>query len=139
MLKAVFYSILLLISICGYSQSVIIPKDTTSNKTTLTADEIMPEYEGGNAAMFKFISENLEYPTEAVNKRIEGRVFVKFTIEVDGTIKDVHVTGKEKLGYGLEEAAIAVVEKMPKWKPGQQNGVPVPVYFNIPIRFRLYK
>jgi len=137
MLKKLLCSIFFLISIYGYSQSVNPTNDSSSIKTPFTAVEIMPEFEGGENAMYEFISKNLEYPSEAIRNRIEGRVFVKFTIEADGTIKDVQVLGKKRLGYGLEEAAIAVIEKMPKWKPGAQSGTPVPVYFNLPIRFRL--
>lgn len=100
--------------------------------------EQMPEFPGGEAAMMKFVAENLEYPQLAKDANIEGRVHLKFTVTADGHIKDIIILNKDRLGYGCEEAAIAVIKKMPKWKPGRQNGQPVPVYFNIPIRFRLF-
>ena len=100
--------------------------------------EQMPEFNGGEGAMMKFIAENLEYPQQAKDNGIEGRVHLKFTVTAEGKIKDIVILNKDKLGYGCEEAAIPVIKKMPAWKPGRQNGQPVPVYFNIPIRFRLF-
>lgn len=125
---------------------VIIPEEGTGDQVIEGPKEVapfisveqMPEFKGGEAAMMKFIAENLEYPQAAKDASIEGRVHLKFTVTADGSIKDIVVLNKDKLGYGCEEAAIAVIRKMPKWTPGRQNGQPVPVYFNIPIRFRLF-
>ncbi len=136
-MKNIFCLFIILISFFANSQSKKLIKDTISDKTPYTAVETMPQYYGGQEAMFKFIAENLEYPSDAVNSRIEGRVFVKFTIKENGMVADVHVISKDKLGYGCEEAAVAVIEKMPRWKPGLQNGIPVSVYYNLPIRFRM--
>ena len=125
---------------------VIIPEEGTGDQVIEGPKEVspfisveqMPEFKGGEGAMMKFIAENLEYPQAAKDASIEGRVHLKFTVTADGSIKDIIVLNKDKLGYGCEEAAIAVIRKMPKWTPGRQNGQPVPVYFNIPIRFRLF-
>ncbi len=125
---------------------VIIPEEGTGDQVIEGPKEVspfisveqMPEFKGGEGAMMKFIAENLEYPQAAKDASIEGRVHLKFTVTADGSIKDIVVLNKDKLGYGCEEAAIAVIRKMPKWTPGRQNGQPVPVYFNIPIRFRLF-
>jgi protein TonB len=56
-------------------------------------------------------------------------VHLKFTVTAEGNIKDIVILNKDKLGYGCEEAAMAVIRKMPRWTPGRQNGAPVPVYF----------
>ena len=125
---------------------VIIPDEGTGDQVIeqkkevepFVSVELMPEFKGGETAMMKFIAENLEYPQAAKDAGVEGRVHLKFTVSADGSIKDIVVLNKERLGYGCEEAAIAVIKKMPKWSPGRQNGQPVPVYFNIPIRFRLF-
>jgi protein TonB len=125
---------------------VIIPDEGTGDQVIDQPKEVepfisveqVPEFVGGEGAMMKFIAENLEYPQAAKDNSIEGRVHLKFTVTADGSIKDIVVLNKDKLGYGCEQAAIAVIQKMPKWKPGRQNGQPVPVYFNIPIRFRLF-
>jgi len=125
---------------------IIIPEEGTGEQVIeapkvvepFLSVEQMPEFKGGEAAMLKFIAENLEYPSVAREAGIEGRVFLKFTVSADGSIKDIVIQNKDKVGYGCEEAAMAVIRKMPKWTPGRQNGQAVPVYFNIPIRFRLF-
>ncbi|WP_173003133.1 energy transducer TonB [Chitinophaga sp. SYP-B3965] len=98
--------------------------------------EIMPEFPGGEAALMKFLRNNTNYPTIASETGISGTVFVKFVVFKNGEIGNVVVEGAKK-GGGLEEEAMRVVKKMPKWKPGRQNGENVSVYFNLPIRFTL--
>ncbi|WP_109694185.1 energy transducer TonB [Chitinophaga deserti] len=98
--------------------------------------EINPEYPGGQEALYKFLNNNMHYPAMASENGIEGTVFVKFVVNADGSITDVAATGN-KLGAGCEEEAIRVIRKMPKWKPGRQNGRNVAVWFNVPIRFKL--
>lgn len=98
--------------------------------------EIMPEFPGGDKALMKFLNNNTRYPTLASETGIQGTVFVKFVVNKDGEIGSVVVEGAKK-GGGLEEEAIRVVKKMPKWKPGKQNGEAVAVYFNLPVSFKL--
>jgi protein TonB len=98
--------------------------------------EIMPEFPGGEAALMKFLRNNTNYPTMASENGISGTVFVKFVVDKNGVIGSVAVEGAKK-GGGLEEEAIRVVKKMPKWKPGRQNGENVAVYFNLPVNFKL--
>ncbi len=124
----------ILVPIIVNAQLVTSSKDTTIEEGFLSV-EVMPEYVGEEAACWKFINENLEYPAEAKKNKIKGKVHIKFTIDKDGSLKDFHVLNKNKLGYGCEEAAIEVLKKMPKWKPGRQNGEAVAVYFVLPIRF----
>lgn len=100
--------------------------------------EIMPSFVGGESEMMNFIAKNLNYPKKAVDSGIEGKIVVKFTCDKMGKVKDAHIISKDKLGYGCEEEALRVIRNMPRWNAGLQNGVPVNVYFNIPIRFRLF-
>lgn len=98
--------------------------------------EIMPEFPGGEAALFKYLKKNLMYPHMAQENGVGGTVFVQFVVSRDGSISDVKTVGAAK-GAGLEEEAMRVVRKMPGWKPGKQNGKPVTVLYNLPIRFRI--
>lgn len=95
-----------------------------------------PTFPGGDEALNKFLSNNIRYPHLATENGIQGTVFVSFVVDSEGNIKDVKTVGQAK-GGGLEEEAIRVVKKMPKWKPGKQNGRQVSVQFNLPIRFTL--
>ncbi|QJB40322.1 energy transducer TonB [Chitinophaga oryzae] len=98
--------------------------------------EIMPEFPGGEAALFKYLKKNLMYPHMAQENGVGGTVFVQFVVSRDGSISDVKTVGAAK-GAGLEEEAMRVVRKMPGWKPGKQNGKPVTVLYNLPIRFQI--
>ncbi|GEP94309.1 energy transducer TonB [Chitinophaga cymbidii] len=95
-----------------------------------------PTFPGGDEALAKYLNNNIRYPHLATENGISGTVFVSFVVDSEGAIKDVKTVGATK-GGGLEEEAIRVVKKMPKWKPGKQNGRQVSVQFNLPIRFTL--
>lgn len=99
--------------------------------------EVQPEFPGGMDSMYAFIQKNLIYPEKAKAEGIEGRVFITFTIEKDGSVSNVKIL--RGIGGDCDEAAKEVVEKMPKWKPGKQRGKPVRVQFNLPIKFELEK
>ena len=100
-----------------------------------TVVEEMPAFPGGEADMYKFITSNIKYPEEAKELGIQGKVFVNFVVEPDGSISGVKIM--RGIGGGCDEEAIRVVKAMPKWIPGKQRGVPVRVYFNLPIKFTL--
>jgi TonB family protein len=100
-----------------------------------TAVEQNPEFEGGASAMYKWMGNNINYPREAQTYGVEGRVFVKFVVERDGSIGQVYLL--KGIGGGCDEEAIRVIKSMPKWKPGYQNGKPVAVYYNMPVVFKL--
>ena len=97
--------------------------------------EVMPEFPGGTAAMFTYLSGNIKYPEEAKDKGISGRVFISFVVEKDGSVNQVQV--KKGIGGGCDEEAVRVVQAMPKWKPGLQKGKPVRVSYLLPITFKL--
>lgn len=97
--------------------------------------EEMPVYPGGQDAMFAYISKNLKYPKEAMEKGIQGTVIVSFVVEKDGSINGVKTM--RGIGGGCDEEAVRVVQGMPKWTPGKQQGKEVRVQYNLPIRFKL--
>lgn len=97
----------------------------------------LPKFPGGQDAMMKFISGYLVYPEKAKKNDIQGEVKVKFIVARNGHIKDIFVISKERYGYGLEEEAIRVIRNMPRWTPGQQNGIPVNVQCTVSIIFKL--
>ena len=100
-----------------------------------TMVEEQPQPAGGMSEMYRFIAENLNYPEAAQRMGIEGKVFVQFVVDVDGTIDEV-VTLKG-IGAGCDEQAVKVVESLPPWKPGIQRGRPVKVRMILPITFKL--
>ena len=97
--------------------------------------EDQPEFPGGNAAMMEFLSNNINYPAEAKEKGIQGRVIVNYVVEKDGSISEVHIVrGVDPM---LDKEAVRVIESMPDWKPGKQRGKEVRVRYTLPIVFRL--
>jgi periplasmic protein TonB len=97
--------------------------------------EQAPEFVNGLKAMYQFLGDNIKYPAVARENNIEGTVYVGFVVGKDGAIRDVKV--KRGIGGGCNEEAIRVVELMPKWNAGKQNGKPVSVSYTIPIKFKL--
>ena len=97
--------------------------------------EEMPEFPGGPAKMLEYIQKNVKYPMMARESDIQGRVFVNFVVEPDGSISNVNVM--RGIGGGCDEEAVRVVNSMPKWKPGKQRGSAVRVSFTVPIIFKL--
>lgn len=98
--------------------------------------EDMPQFPGGGqAALMKYIVENMEYPQMAIDNDVEGTVLVKFTVDKDGSIDDVSV--QRGIGAGCDEAAMEVIESMPSWSPGKQRGKAVKVSMVIPVRFKI--
>jgi protein TonB len=97
--------------------------------------EIYPEFPGGMDAWAKFIQRNLRYPYTAQESNIQGKVYLSFVVERDGSISDVKVT--RGIGYGCDDEAVRVIKKSPKWKAGQQNKQTVRVRYNMPINYTL--
>lgn len=95
----------------------------------------MPSFPGGNGALMKYLKENVKYPDQCVNEKIEGRVIVGFVVNEDGSISDVEI--KKSANPMLDKEALRVVSAMPKWVPGEENGKPVKTSYNIPITFKL--
>ncbi len=98
--------------------------------------EEMPAFEGGTEGMLKFLSSNIQYPSEAQAAGLEGLVVMSFVVETDGSISDIQTV--KKLGRGTDEEAARVVQLMNgKWSIGKQKGNPVRVRYTLPVRFTL--
>jgi len=100
-----------------------------------TVVEQQPEYPGGMEAMAKFIGKNLKYPSTARRMGVDGKVFVQFVVDKEGKISDVQVI--KGVSADCDKEAVRVVQMMPAWKPGKQNGKAVKARFVLPIRFKL--
>lgn len=108
---------------------------SSANGKILVIVDQMPEFPGGEDAMYKFISENIKYPASAKENSIQGTVYVKFVVSDKGKISDAVVV--KGIGSGCDEEALRVVKKMPNWSPGMQQGKQVDVYYTLPIKFQL--
>ena len=92
------------------------------------------EFTGGLAALKKYLLDNMKYPKDALEKGVEGTVFIKFTVTDKGTIENAEL---QKAVYpSLDAEALRLVKNMPKWQPGKKNDIPQKVVFNIPIVFK---
>ena len=105
------------------------------NQKVFDVVEQMPEYPGGIQALFEYLSQNVKYPADAENQKVEGRVIATFIVETDGTINNVEVV--KPVFPSLDAEAIRVLQGMPKWTPGKQSGKEVRVKYTVPINFHL--
>jgi periplasmic protein TonB len=94
-----------------------------------------PEFPGGQSALMQFIGENVRYPSEAERNNIQGRVVLKFVVNTNGSVDRIQVLAS--VDPSLDAEAIRVVNSLPKFRPGKQGGVPVPVWFVLPVLFRI--
>ena len=108
-------------------------KENPDEEAPFSYVEQMPVFPEGQAAMYKFIYDNITYPEIAKQNGISGQVIVQFVILSDGTLTKAKVI--RGIGGGCNEEALRVVNAMPKWNPGKHNGRPVPVTFTLPIKF----
>lgn len=97
--------------------------------------EKLPEFPGGMKELFSFLTKNMEYPKEAADSAISGRVIVQFVVDKDGSIIKPEVI--QSVHPSLDAEALRIVSLMPKWSPGKQNGEPIKAKFTLPITFRL--
>lgn len=117
------------VMVTGYAQF-------TDNKVYESV-EVMPEFPGGQAELLKFVAKSIKYPTEAQRRGAQGRVIVKFVVETNGSISNIHVVkGIDPL---LDAEAIRVCTTMPTWAPARQEGKAVRCYYTIPVTFGLVK
>ena len=100
-----------------------------------TIVEEMPDFPGGTQKLADYLAKNIKYPQMARESGIQGRVFISFVVETDGSVSNVNVM--RSLGGGCDEEAVRVVKSMPKWKPGKQRGKPVRVSYILPVNFKL--
>ena len=114
------------------SKIKILPGDTVFKRV-----DVIAKYKGGAGALYKFIDANLKYPEEATQKKMEGKVVVKFIVDRNGKVSNPTLfRGVNKL---LDDEALRVIGLLPNWIPGQINGKPVPSYVQMPVHFKLKK
>jgi len=129
-------------SLASYGQENVPPPPTQLEPPTeIVEDEVFqivekqPEFPGGIEKMMQFISNNFQYPSIDMENGIEGRVYVSFVVEKDGSISTIKVL--RGVSKTIDEEAIRVIKKMPNWTPGEQAGKLVRVRFNLPVRASL--
>lgn len=112
------------------------PVEEEEEEVVFVVVESMPEFPGGQQALFKYLNENVKYPVIAQENGIQGRVICQFVVNKDGSIVDVEVV-RSGGDASLDKEAIRVIKSMPKWKPGKQRGKPVRVKYTVPVNFKL--
>ena len=110
-------------------------QDKTESDQVYKSVEQMPQFPGGEAAMMRYLSQNIKYPPSAAKNNIEGRVILQFVVEKDGQIGEVKIV--RSVDPELDAEAVRVIKTMPKFIPGRQDGKPVAVWYTIPISFKL--
>ena len=114
------------------------PKDqevTEDAEHIFTSVEVAPAPQGGLEEFYKYVARNYNYPPQAQEQGVSGRVLLQFVVERDGSLTDIQVL--RDLKYGTGEEAVRMLKRAPKWKPGIQNGRPVRVQFTLPIQLNL--
>lgn len=109
---------------------------TADNEGAYSNVDVWPSYPGGQSALEDFFNNNIEYPQQATDNSTEGVVNINFVIDENGKVGSPKIVGG-KPGDGLEDEALRVVNKMPKWTPGKIKGKNVKTRFTLPVRFQL--
>ena len=112
-------------------------KDKFSNISRDKKETVVPQYPGGTDELKSFIARNLKYPIKSKKDNVEGRVLVSFIIEENGKISNAMV--KQSLNDECDAAALKVISKMPRWKPGMEDGKANRMMYTVPVDFKLEK
>ncbi len=111
-----------------------LPVDESETEVFTNVDK-MPEFQGGEKAMYQYLVSNFNYPENALENNIEGKVVVRFIVDKDGYVTDAKVV--KSVNEDLDKEALRIVSKMPQWIPGENNDKKVNTYFVLPILFKL--
>jgi protein TonB len=114
---------------------VIEEEEEEKDEQIFVVVEDMPEFPGGELALRKWIASHIEYPVIAAENGIQGKVYVTFVVDKDGSVSNARIT--RGVDPSLDQEALRVVNSLPKWKPGMQRGKPVRVSYTVPINFQL--
>ena len=124
------------ISIADIREVVKEPVEEKKQEIYHTVEQ-MPQFPGGDTELLKYIRDNLQYPQAALENNIQGRVIVQFVVGKDGKVTNVQILkGVDRL---CDQEAVRVIESMPQWIPGKHNGVAVPVYYRVPVTFKILR
>ena len=107
--------------------------ETKSGKEFPCIPETFPQFPGGHIALFEYLSKNIKFPKSKENEDVKVRVVTTFTVEKDGSITDAKIVRSQ--GEAFDNEALRVINGMPKWIPGMQNGKAVSVKYTLPITF----
>ena len=99
--------------------------------------ETAPQFPGGQPALDKYVTDNVNYPQQAIDDDMSGIVHVSFVVDEQGNVTNAKVLDPSKVGDGLEQEALRVVKAMPSWKPGRINGKKVRTHMQLPISFQV--
>ena len=110
------------------------PKEVKAEQV-FTSVEQMPQFPGGEVALMKYLQSHINYPPMAAENNVQGRVVVQFVVEKTGNIGEVKVV--RSVDKDLDREAVRVCKSLPKFTPGRQNGQAVPVWFTLPVTFKL--
>lgn len=106
--------------------------DDPSNTKAVETNATFP---GGIDSFYAYLASNIHYPLAARQNNVQGKVYITFIIDTDGSVTDVKVL--KGIGSGCDEEAVRVIKASPKWTPGMQNGRAVRQQFTVPINFTL--
>lgn len=141
-LTVIAFSLLISVSCGKNNKPETIPSATEAANEVKTVDgaykevDVMPEFPGGDSVLLAYIANNTKYPEEAKNKGIQGKVLARFMVKEDGSVSDVTIL--QSASPLLDAESIRVVSSLPKFTPGTLKGKAVPVWFMIPIQFKLH-
>lgn len=125
-------------NVLAEASSMPMAKDTAEVKTgkkmpCTDNPEMFPQFPGGHVALFEYLSKNIKFPKSKENEDVKVRVVTTFTVEKDGSITDAKIVRSQ--GEAFDNEALRVINGMPKWIPGMQNGKAVSVKYLLPITF----
>ncbi len=118
-----------------YKNEVIVEEKKPEPEKVFTAVEQMPQFPGGDAALMKYLSNNINYPQVAMENGVQGRVVVQFVVTKNGTVGEVKVI--RSVDRDLDKEAIRLCKSLPNFIPGKMNGQAVNVWYTLPITFKL--
>ena len=136
MKKIVSLFVMFMMALGAQAQSVDNVNSNAAKESVYDQVEVKPEFPGGMPALVKYLQENIKYPSAALAEKAQGKAFVRFVVEKDGSITNTEII-KSTGNIYLDKEALRVASNMPKWKPGMQQGKPVRVFFMLPISFKL--
>jgi protein TonB len=146
--KVVLVVLATMVSVSVFAQSKKVKYELKQEKTiktdavsvedaALVEQEVHAEYPGGNAALFKFMGENIKYPKYEEKQNIQGKVIAEFVVKKDGSISDVVILRTVEKSKNLDAEVLRVIAKMPKWTPATKGGIPIDSKMTLPVKFAL--
>ncbi len=139
MLKVFSVSIVFVVLLFVFSTETIAQETPNNNGFMKVTDvSVKPEFPGGIVEFYKFVGQNYKMPAEVTKQKLNGKVYLQFIIETDGSLTDIEIL-RDKLGYGSGEEAVRVLKLSPKWIPASDNGKPVRVMYSLPITIQSEK